>query len=337
MAVLILKGRCAVSKIIIDGPQYAKYDRSVFEQMRAGGVTCVHVTICYWEQTLETMRNLGEWNRHFEQNADLIRPVHTADDVRAAHKEGRTGIVFGFQNCTPLDGNLDFIELFHQMGVRFMQLTYNNQSLLASGCYEDEDTGLTRFGKQAVAEMNRVGMVIDMSHSGERSTFDAIEHATRPITISHANPKFFRDALRNKSTDLLKALGESGGMLGFSLYPFHLKDHSACQLTDFCEMIARTADLMGIDHVALGSDLCQNQPLSILEWMRNGRWTKEIDYGEGSASNAKWPDPLTWFANNADFPNLEQGLRAHGFNEDDIAKIMGENWLRFFEESFGKA
>jgi len=319
---------------IIDGVQYANWDREVFEQMRAGDVTCVHVTVCYWEQTLETMRNLGAWNRLFEQHADLIRAVRTADDVRAAKAEGRTGIVFGFQNCTPLDGNLDFIELFHQMGVRFMQLTYNNQSLLASGCYEAKDTGLTRFGKQAVAEMNRVGMVIDMSHSGERSTLEAIEHSTRPITVSHANPTFFRDALRNKSNVVLKSLGETGGILGFSLYPFHLKNHSDCTLPEFCQMVEQTADLMGIDNIAIGTDLCQKQPLSILEWMRNGRWTKEVDYGEGSAADAKWPDPLTWFANNADFPNIVQGLRDHGFDEKDAAKIMGGNWLRFFEESF---
>ena len=321
--------------LIVDGPQYANYDRSIFQQMRAGGVTCAHVTICYWEQTLETLRNIGAWNRLFEQNADLIRPVHTAADVRAAEAEGRTGIVFGFQNCTPLDGNVDFVEIFHQLGVRFMQLTYNNQSLLATGCYEAEDNGITRFGKEVIREMNRVGMVIDMSHTAERSTLEAIEISERPITVSHANPTFFHNALRNKSDAVLKALSQSGGILGFSLYPFHLKNGPDCTLEEFCTMVAQTVDLMGIDHVALGSDLCQNQPLSILHWMRNGRWTKEMDYGEGSASNASWPKPLSWFQSNADFPNVIQGLRTKGFAEDEIAKIMGGNWLRFFEESFG--
>ena len=97
-----------------------------------------------------------------------------------------------------------------------MQLTYNNQSLLATGCYEENDTGVTRMGRQVIAEMNRVGLVVDMSHSGERSTLETIEISERPIAITHANPAFWHRALRNKSDDVLKALGESGGMLGFS-------------------------------------------------------------------------------------------------------------------------
>ena len=157
------------------------------------------------------------------------------------------------------------------LGARFMQLTYNNQSLLATGCYEAEDTGITRMGRAVIAEMNRVGLVVDMSHSGERSTLEAIEVSSRPIAITHANPSFWHPARRNKSDDVLKALAESGGMLGFSLYPHHLKDGSQCTLQSFCEMIARTAEMMGINHIGIGSDLCQDQPDSVVEWMRVGR------------------------------------------------------------------
>ncbi|MBV7336970.1 dipeptidase [Chloroflexi bacterium TSY] len=320
--------------IVIDGTQYSRWDRTIFEEMHAGGVTAVHVTVVYWEDTVETLRNLAAWNQLFQHHGDLIRPVRTAQDVRRAKEEGRVGIIFGFQNCSPLEGHIGFVEIFHQLGVRFMQLTYNNQTLLASGCYEAVDSGITRFGKQVIQEMNRVGMVIDMSHSGERSTLEAVEISQRPIVVSHANPLFFHDSLRNKSDAVLKALAQNGGILGFSLYPFHLKNNSQCTLADFCAMVAQTAELMGIEHIGIGTDLCQNQPLSILEWMRNGRWTKEKDYGEGSADNAKWPDPLPWFHSNAHFPNLVQGLADYGFNQDEIALIMGGNWLRFFEESF---
>ena len=122
-----------------------------------------------------------------------------------------------------------------------MQLTYNNQSLLATGCYEDDDTGLTRMGREVVAEMNRVGMVVDMSHSAERSTLEAIELSERPIAITHANPAWWHPALRNKSDEVLKALTGRGGMLGFSLYPHHLKDGTNCTLESFCQMIMETA------------------------------------------------------------------------------------------------
>ena len=124
-------------------------------------------------------------------------------------------------------------------------------------------------------------------------------------------------------------------MLGFSMYPHHLKGKGECTLQSFCEMIAATAQLMGVDHVGLGSDLCQDQLDSVVEWMRVGRWTKKIDYGEGSSSNAGFPPMPGWFNDNRDFGNVEQGLRDVGFSDEDTGKIMGDNWLRFFDQNFG--
>ena len=319
--------------IVIDGLQYSNWDRTIFEQLKQGGVTMVHVTIVYHEQIRETLLRISEWNRHFEMNSDLIMPVKCADDIRLAKSLGKVGIMFGAQNCSSIEDDIGMVSVMRELNMMIMQLTYNNQSLLATGCYESVDSGVTRFGHQVIAEMNRVGMAIDMSHSAERSTLEAIEISQRPIVIYHANPISFHDAKRNKSDTVLKALGQSGGLLGFSLYPFHLKNGPDCTLTDFCKMVADTADLMGIDHIGIGTDLCQNQPVSILEWMRNGRWSKEMDYGEGSKSNADWPRPLSWFKDSRDFPNITQGLLAHGFNEQDIGKVMGQNWLTFLDEA----
>ncbi|MBI1416248.1 MAG: membrane dipeptidase [Limimaricola sp.] len=319
----------------IDNLQYANWSEKIFRQMRAGGLDAVHVTIAYHETFRETVLQLEAWNRWFERFPDLIFQGFTAADVAHAKDTGRTAIFMGFQNPSPIEDDIGLVEVWHRLGVRFMQLTYNNQSLLATGCYEDHDTGLTRMGKQVVAEMNRVGMVIDMSHSAERSTLEAIEHSSRPIAITHANPHVWAPALRNKSDTVIRALGKSGGMLGFSLYPHHLKGKSACTLQDFCEMVARTAEMMGPEHVGIGSDLCQDQPDSVVEWMRTGRWTKQVDYGEGSAAAPGFPPMPSWFRDNRDFPNLEKGLRATGLNPKEIAGIMGNNWARFYEVSFG--
>ena len=319
--------------IVIDGLQYSNWDRTIFEQLKQGGVTMVHVTIVYHEQIRETLLRISEWNRHFELNSDLIMPVKNADDIRLAKSVGKVGIMFGAQNCSPIEDDIGMVSVMREVNMMIMQLTYNNQSLLATGCYESNDSGVTRFGRQVIQEMNRVGMVVDMSHSAERSTLEAIEISERPIVISHANPISFHDAKRNKSDTVLKALGNSGGLLGFSLYPFHLKNGPDCTLEDFCTMVADTADLMGIDQIGIGTDLCQNQPVSILEWMRNGRWSKEMDYGEGSKSNADWPRPLSWFKDSRDFPNITQGLKQHGFNDADIAKVMGQNWLTFLDDA----
>jgi microsomal dipeptidase-like Zn-dependent dipeptidase len=322
---------------LIDNLQYANWSEKIFRQMQEGGVTAVHVTIAYHETFRETVANVETWNRWFERFPELIFHGRTGDDVRRAKIEGRTAIFFGFQNPSPIEDDIGLVEIWHSLGARFMQLTYNNQSLLATGCYEAEDPGVTRMGRQVIREMNRVGLVVDMSHSAERSTLEAIEISERPIAITHANPAFWHPARRNKSNDVLRALGQTGGMLGFSMYPHHLKDKSDCTLASFCEMIARTADLMGIDNIGLGSDLCQDQPDSVVEWMRVGRWSKEIDYGEGSASDAGFPPMPDWFGDNRHFGNIAAGLMEHGFSEADTAAVMGENWLRFYDNNFGPA
>ncbi|OUR75442.1 peptidase M19 [Alphaproteobacteria bacterium 46_93_T64] len=319
---------------IIDCLQYTNWSEKIFREMQAGGVHGVHVTIAYHETFREMVLNLEQWNRWFEQYPDLIFLGKNGNDIRRAQAENRTAIFFGFQNPSPIEDDLGLIEICHTLGVRFMQLTYNNQSLLATGCYEEVDTGVTRFGRQVIAEMNRVGLVVDMSHSGDLSTLQAIEISERPIAITHANPSDWHPALRNKSDEVIKALTQSGGMMGFSLYPHHLKGKSACSLNDFCQMIAHAADRYGVEHFGIGSDLCQDQPDEIVTWMRNGRWSKKLDYGEGSAAAAGFPPELGWFDNNGHFSNISHGLGDVGFSSDEVSAIMGGNWLRFYEQSF---
>lgn len=320
---------------LIDGLQYSNWSEEIFRQLRAGGVDAVHVTLVYHETFRETVANIARWNRWFERWPDLIFQGFTADDIAQARATGRTAIFFGAQNPSCIEDDIGLVEVLHRLGLRFLQLTYNNQSLLATGCYEAADTGLTRMGREVVAEMNRVGMVVDMSHSAERSTLAAVEHSTRPIAITHANPSDWHPARRNKSDAVIRALADTGGMLGFSLYPHHLKGGSACQIEDFCSMIARTADRFGTHFLGIGTDLCQNQPDSVVEWMRTGRWSKTIDFGEGSREAPGFPPMPAWFRDNRDFGNLSNGLRAVGFSSDEVGALMGGNWARFFATSFG--
>ena len=223
------------------------------------------------------------------------------------------------------------IEKVHNQGCRFMQLTYNNQSLLATGCYEKNDSGVTNFGKEVIREMNRCGIVIDMSHSAEKSTYDAISISQKPIAITHANPSFWYEAKRNKSNDLLKTLADNEGMLGLSLYAHHLKNSTNCKLESFCEMVAKTVDIMGIKHIGIGSDLCLNQPDTVVEWMRNGTWTKTKNFGEGSKKKPGFPKQPEWFLDARGFNNLEIGLKKVGFNQDELNDILGNNWYNFYK------
>ena len=315
----------------IDNLQYCKWSRKIFEINKEANLDAVHVTIVYHEDYDELLLEIKRWEKLFNENSDLIFLGKDYNDIEKAHKEKKTAIFFGFQNCSPIEDNINLIEKVHKLGCRFMQLTYNNQSLLATGCYEKIDSGVTNFGKEAIKEMNRVGIVIDMSHSAEKSTFDAIEFSEKPIAITHANPIFWHAAKRNKSNDLIKTLGESGGMLGLSLYPHHLKNNTNCTLESFCEMTAKTAEIMGVKNIGIGSDLCLEQPDSVVEWMRNGTWTKSKNYGEGSKNKPGFPKQPEWFADARGFKNLENGLKKVGFSEDETNGILGNNWFNFYK------
>ena len=315
----------------IDNLQYCNWTRKIFKFNREAGLDAVHVTIVYHEDYDELLLQIKKWDQLFLDNSDLIFLGKNFKDIEKANIEKKTAIFFGFQNCSPIEDNIDLVEKIHSLGCRFMQLTYNNQSLLATGCYEKIDSGVTNFGKEVIKEMNRVGVVIDMSHSAEKSTFEAIELSQKPIAITHANPFFWHPAKRNKSNDLLKTLSQSGGVLGLSLYPHHLKENSNCTLESFCEMVARTAEIMEVKNIGIGSDLCLNQPDSIVEWMRNGTWTKSKNYGEGSKNKPGFPKQPLWFEDARGFSNLEQGLKKIGFSDFETKGILGNNWYNFYK------
>ena len=314
----------------IDNLQYCNWTRDVFLINREAGLNAVHVTLVYHEDYDEFLQRVKEWDRFFEENSDLIFLGKTFKDITKAQSENKTAIFFGFQNCSPIEDDINLIEKVHELGCRFMQLTYNNQSLLATGCYEKNDSGVTNFGREAIKEMNKVGIVVDMSHSAEKSTLDAIEISEKPIAITHANPSFWHEALRNKSDFLLRKLSESGGILGLSLYSHHLKDGTNCKLENFCEMVAKTAEIMDVNNIGIGSDLCLNQPDSVVEWMRNGTWSKSKNYGEGSKKKPGFPQQPDWFKDARGFKNLEKGLKKVGFSDFEINGVLGNNWYNFY-------
>jgi len=315
----------------IDNLQYCNWSKNIFQINNEAKLDAIHVTIAYHEDFGEVENNINTWNKYFKEFKDLIFHGKNFKDIEKAHKEKKTAVFFGFQNCSPIGDNIGLVEEIHKLGIVFMQLTYNNQSLLATGCYEENDSGVTRMGKEVIKEMNKLGVVVDMSHSAEKSTLDAIKISSKPIAITHANPSFWFAAKRNKSNKVLKALAESGGMIGLSLYPHHLKEKSNCTLGSFCEMAAKTADMIGVKHIGIGSDLCIGHPDSVVDWMRNGKWTKTKDYGEGTSSDVSFPKQPSWFEDARGFKNLELGLKKVGFKEAEVNGILGNNWYNFYQ------
>jgi microsomal dipeptidase-like Zn-dependent dipeptidase len=323
--------------MLIDGLQCGHFTREVFEELKQADVGCVTVTCGFWEGTVESLDKLAHWRDLVAANADLVGIALTAQDVIDIHASGRTALVMGYQNSNLLEGRIRFVELFAELGVRVIQLTYNNQNELGGSCYEAEDSGLARFGREVIREMNRCGILVDLSHVGDRTSLDAIQHSEKPVAITHANPTRLFEHKRNKSDAVLKALAERGGVLGCAAYRNITPPDACASVKAWGEMVARTVDLIGIEHVAVGTDRSHNHGKADYDWMRMGRWTRGVDYGAGSATNAGKAAPPEWFTEVRHLARIAEGLGEAGFAAAEIEKITSGNWLRLYGEVFAGA
>ena len=259
---------------------------------------------------------------------DLARLVTSASEIREAAADGVVGVVLGFQNTSPFEQDYSTVEIFHKLGVRIAQLTYNIQNYVGGSCYDPDDSGLTRFGGRIVEEMNRVGMLVDLSHVGNRTSLDAIHHSIKPVSITHANPLWFSDTPRNKPDEVMQAVVDRGGVVGACLYP-NVIGGAETTREAFCDMVIRLVDQLGPDHVAIGSDSARNWDSSYVTFLRDGRWKPK--------QNVQWPEWSAWFQSPEDFPALANALSDRGLPDEVLTKVLGENWLTLFETVFEPA
>lgn len=313
------------SSVVFDGLQISNWDRDVLMEIREGGVHGINATCAVWEETLETLRNIGDWKILQRDNPGLFRIATTAQEIRECADQGEVSVVLGFQNTSPFGQDYSMVEVFWDLGVRIAQLTYNIQNHVGGACYDPHDSGLTRYGSIVVAEMNRVGMLIDLSHVGNRTSLDAVHASAKPVAITHANPLWFADTPRNKPDEVINAVAERGGVIGACLYPNVIGGKETTQ-KEFCEMVVRLVDQVGIEHVGLGSDCTRNWDPTYVEFLRDGRWQPR--------SGASWPEWPEWFSSPKDLPELSNALSDAGLSDDQLAAVMGENWLRLFETVF---
>ena len=326
-----------MSGFVIDGLQCGRYDRDLLVRMRDAGLRGATITASFWEDALETMDELAKWNDLVRENRDIALIVRSGADVDEAVASNRIGIVLGTQNSSLFNDRLGFVEHFWNMGVRIVQLTYNIQNAIGSSCYEPNDSGLSRFGVEVVEEMNRVGMIVDLSHVGDRTSLEAIEASARPVAINHANAKSVYDHARNKDARTLDALVANGGVLGVCTYN-NIAGEFAASLDGSAELVARHVEMLGVDHVAYGSDLDPNAPSDNLAWMRNGRWSRKVQHGASRPDIA--PPPEAWI-DNFDFPKfgevrdrlVERGL----LTADEAEQVFFGNWRRLYGAGFEPA
>jgi len=323
-------GKLHEESLVIDGLNISLWGRDVFNRLREGGVTAVNATTACWEDFRGAVRNIEEWNRRFEAYTNLIMPVRTAVDIRKAKDERKVGIIIGFQNATPIEDDPDLIQIFQDLGVRIIQLTFQDRNYVGDGCWERTDAGLSEFGLRVVKEMNRQGILIDLSHCGPRTTMEAIEASTEPAAFTHTNPKSLVNSRRNKTDEQILALAEKGGVVGATLYPPLLPNGYESTLNDFLNVIDYLVRLVGTDHVGVGSDFTENQPEEFFAEALTGKsWEKPL-------ADIKYPVMYPKrFRSAKDFPNLTRGLLERGYDKEDVTKMIGRNWFRLFSQVWG--
>ncbi|MFP6713967.1 MAG: dipeptidase [Alphaproteobacteria bacterium] len=318
------------SMVVFDGLIVSNWSRAVFEDMKRGGVTAANCTCAVWEGFRGTMENIAQWHNWFKSCDDLLIQVRAVSDIQRAKAEGKVGIVLGWQNASPIEDRLDFLGLFKNLGVGVVQLTYNTQNLVGSGCYESEDGGLSDFGRDVIDEMNQLGMLVDLSHVGSKTSADAIRHSKAPVCYSHICPKALREHPRNKTDEELRFIAEHGGFVGVTMFPPFLPKGANSSLEDYLDAIEHVINVAGENQVGIGTDMTQDYGEPFFDWITHDKGTgrKLTDFGE-----IKNPPG---FQRLGEFPNLTTAMITRGWTEKQIRKVMGENWLTILAKVWGE-
>jgi len=311
--------------IIIDGLNISDWDREIFSKLRIGGITAVNATTACWENFRDSIRNIEKWNRRFEIFSDYIIPIRNVKDILKAKKIGKTGIIIGFQNTTPIEDDINLLRIFKDLGVRIIQLTFQDRNYVGDGCWEKTDAGLSEFGLRVIKEMNRQGILIDLSHAGDKTVIEAIEASEKPVAFTHANPRSLKDNPRNKTDEQILSIADKGGVIGTTLYSPLLSAGYKSELNDFLDVIDYLVELVSVDHVGIGSDFTENQPQEFFTDVLTGKsWEKPL-------SKVKYPIIYPKGIRSAtEFSNITEGLVKRGYANKDVKKIMGENWLQLY-------
>ena len=315
---------------VVDGLVVANFGRAIFEDMRRGGLTAANCTCSIWEGFRATMDNVARWKGWFREHSDLITQVTTSADIARAKREGKTGIILGWQNLTGIEDQLGYLQLFKELGVGIMQIAYNTQNLVGTGCYESRDGGLSDFGHEVIAEMNRLGILCDLSHVGAKTSEDVIKASKKPVAYTHCLPGALKAHPRNKSDEQLRFIVERGGFVGVTMFPPFLRRGTESTVDDYVEAIEYVIQLCGEDQVGFGTDFTQGYDRKFFEWITHdkGYARKLTEFGE--IVNPAGIREIK------DYPNLTAAMQKRGWKESRIRKVMGENWVRLLKEVWGE-
>ncbi|HSW11001.1 MAG TPA: membrane dipeptidase [Bacillota bacterium] len=300
-----------------------------------GGVTCASLTLGGLGSPPFSFRSglesLARTTRVLDACDDWLAKVTRAEQVRLAHDAGKHGLILNFQNTTHFGLDLDRLDLFYDFGVRIIQLTYNQRNFVGDGCTERTDAGLSHFGVELVRRLNRMGVLVDLSHSGSATAWDAIRVSEKPVAFTHTFCRALSEHDRGKPDELLRAVAETGGYIGMVTVPFFISSEPQPTLKDVVRHVRHAVEVAGIDHVGIGTDWGAVYPRELADALNREmgligfRAEHRVDW------NATMPDYRSW----QDWPGITASLLEDGFTKEEVQKLLGLNFLRVFEQTVG--
>ncbi len=321
--------------LVIDGLVY-HCDGGV-DDLVGGHINALNLTVCHFEADFsDACAQIAGWHGRLAEPGSPWLLIETAADLDTAKAAGKIGLIMGWQNTRPIADSLDRLHFFHRLGLRVMQLTYNYRNMLGDGCLEPEGAGLTTLGYDAVRIMNELGIAIDLSHVGDRTAFDAIEASSQPVLMTHANARAIADLDRNKSDAMIKAVTQSGGLIGASIYGPMCWDGDTSRkpsIDDYVRQLEYLVEVAGIANVSFGTDLSTGNDLQRIAFERQTwrRW-EGIDQFNAAFGEAIPERYLTDCSNHRDLHKITEALLQRGWREEDVSAYLGGNLKRVFGE-----
>ena len=313
--------------VVIDGACPMVNPREIkrhLPALRAGGVTCTVGTVASIESARGALGQVAAWYPRVRAFPDDLVLASSAADIEAAKRTGRVAVVLQFQGGNPFEYDPNLVEAFHRLGVRIVQLTYNARNPLGDGCTERTDVGLSDLGLAVIAELNRLGMLLDLSHVGIRTSLEALEASRAPAIFSHSNAGAVCDHPRNLTDEQLRLVARKGGVVGVNAFPAFVRRDGAPTVEDLLDHVDYLVQVMGANHVGLGLDFATEN---------------EDDYEYFGYKPEFYPRPPWTYPAGIDgfaaIPNVTRGLVERGYGDDDVRKILGGNFLRVFRAVWG--
>jgi membrane dipeptidase len=324
---------CLASPGYFNFPENPPLDQEMLDNAVESGITAVNLTVSGADfQT--TVENIARWMRRVEDHSEALGQVRTLQDLLDSKTRKRLGLIFGFQDTTPFEGSLEPIQTFRDLGVRIVQLTYNNRNLVGDGCLESANGGLSRYGLEVVEKLNEAGILVDLSHCSQHTTAEGIRSSAHPVAVTHSGCNAVAHHPRGKDDTELRALADRGGVMGIYLMPF-LTPGRPATAEDVMAHLDHAIQVCGEDHVGIGSDLS----VTPIDGSEN-YWSKHREFVRrrieaGVAAPNEDPDILFTVQDlnsHRRMAMIADGLSARGHGDDRIEKILGANWVRLFRE-----